>query len=101
MVPRIHARFRKRHGVPYAIEQISGRQFRCRHCNKVFIYEKELEAHVRKLLAAETRNRIAVNRAAPELSQSVDVRVLYTYDILDKMKRQWLKLKSGDEYDGI
>jgi len=101
MVPRIHAKYRKRHGVPYAIEQLSGRQFRCRHCNEVFVYEKDLDAHVRELVRTDEKNRLRVNSTVPALSTSAHVRVLYTYDIMDKMKRQWLKLKRGDEYDGI
>lgn len=101
MVPRIHAKFRKRKGVPYAIEQLSGRQFRCRHCNEVFIYEKELESHVRQVLKSKPKSSIGVSPDVPELSSTTETRVLYTYDIMDKMKRQWLKMKSGDEYDGI
>lgn len=101
MVPRIHARFRKRRGVPYAIEQLSGRQFRCRHCNEVFIYEKDLEQHVRLVLKQEEGGKARVSPKTPVLSSNTEVRVLYTYDIMDKMKRQWLKLRSGDEYDGI
>jgi uncharacterized C2H2 Zn-finger protein len=101
MVPKIHAKFRRRHGVPYAIEQLSGRQFRCRHCNDIFLTEKELDRHVRDVVRSLNKERVKVSSASPKLSTSIDVRVLYTYDILDKMKRQWLKLKKGDEYDGI
>lgn len=101
MVPRIHAKFRKRRSVPYAIEQLSGRQFRCRHCNEVFIYEKELDAHVRQVLRSDEKKKARVHAGVPELSSSIMAKVFYTYDIMDKMKRQWLKLKSGDEYDGI
>jgi hypothetical protein len=67
----------------------------------VFIYEKELEAHVRQLMRSSEKTMTRVSAKAPDLSTTVDVRVLYTYDIMDKMKRQWLKMKSGDEYDGI
>ena len=101
MVPKIHAKFRKRHGVPYAIEQLSGRQFRCRHCNKVFLREKEIEAHLRLVVTSDERGKAKVSPNAPDLSSTIEVRVLYAYDIVDKMKRQWLKLKSGDQYDGI
>jgi len=101
MVPKIHAKFRKRHGVPYAIEQLSGRQFRCRHCNRLFIREKELEAHLKGLATSDKRGKTKVSSNVPDLSTTIEVRVLYTYDIVDKMKRQWLKLKSGDQYDGI
>jgi len=100
MVPRIHAKFRRRNGVPYAIEQLSGRQLRCRHCNEVFLSEKELDYHIRRLLKSDDKAKSKVCREAPDLSTSVNVRTLYTYDIMDTMKKKWLKLKRGDEYDG-
>ena len=100
MVPRIHAKYRRRRGVPYAIEQLNGRQYRCRHCNEVFIYEKELDAHIRDVLRSGEDACKARPSGVPSLSSTISVRVLYTYDIMDRMKRQWLKLKSGDEYDG-
>jgi len=101
MVPRIHAKFRRRNGVPYAVEQLSGRQFRCRHCAEVFLSEKELDRHIRRLILTGRGKPEKVSTKAPVLSSSVTVRALYTYDIMDKMKRQWLKLKRNDEYDGI
>lgn len=101
MVPRIHAKFRKRNGVPYAIEQLSGRQFRCRHCNEVFLSEKELDRHIRQVLKIDGKGKSKPCREAPELSTSVNVRTLYTYDIMDRMKKRWVKLKRGDEYDGM
>ena len=101
MVPRINAKFRKRNGVPYAIEQLSGRQFRCRHCNEVFLTERELDSHVRRVLDGDKKPKGKVCKEAPGLSSSVNVRALYVYDIMDKMKKKWLKLKSGDEYDGM
>jgi len=101
MVPRIHAKFRRRNGVPYAVEQLSGRQFRCRHCAEVFLSEKELDRHIRRLIRTGREKPERVSTKAPALSSSVTVRALYTYDIMDKMKRQWLKLKRNDEYDGI
>ena len=101
MLPKIHARFRKRHGVPYAIEQLSGKQFRCRHCNEVYFSEKELVRHLANVRDSGTPSKIRVSPASPALSSSVSLTVLYTYDILDKMKRKWLKLKTGEIYDGI
>ncbi len=100
MLPKIHARFRKRRGVPYAVEQLSGRQFRCRHCNEVFFTERQLDSHVRHILLAAPKHAHNISSQSPELSSSVHVRVLYTYDIADRMKKKWLKLKPGDEYDG-
>ena len=101
MVPKIHAKFRKRHGVPFAIEQLSGRQYRCRHCDEVFFSEKALDRHIRPLCRQEGQDPIKVSKKTPLPSSSVNVRALYTYDIMDKLQRQWLKLKGGDEYDGL
>lgn len=101
MLPKIHAKFRKRYGVPYAIEQLSGRQFRCRHCNEIFFSEKELERHISSVRdTAGTRDR-RISPAAPALSSSIVVNVLYTYDLLDKMRKKWLRLRTGEVYDGI
>jgi hypothetical protein len=101
MVPKIHVRFRKRNGVPYAIEQLSGRQYRCRHCSEVFFTEKELDRHIKTVLSSDDKTKFRVSNSSPKLSSNIIVKVIYTYDIMDKMKRQWLKLKKGDEYDGI
>jgi hypothetical protein len=101
MIPKIHAKFRKRDGVPYAIEQLNGRQFRCRHCNEVFLSENELDRHFRNLIKSKDKNRFRICPSSPALSLNVEVKVIYTYDIRDRMKRQWLKLKKSDQYDGI
>ena len=100
MLPKIQARFRKRNGVPYAIEQLSGRQFRCRHCNQLFFEEKDLDRHIRHLLDQERLHSFKVSSAAPALSSSIEIRLLYTYDLMDRMKKKWLRLKRGDTYDG-
>ncbi len=101
MLPKIHARFRKRYGIPYAIEQLSGKQFRCRHCNEVFLSEKELVRHITRVRDSRVVPKYYVSPASPALSSSISLTVLYTYDILDKMKKKWLKLKPGEIYDGI
>ena len=100
MLPLIHAKFRKRRGVPYAIEQLSGRQYRCRHCNTVFFREKDLDTHIERVLESKDKGKSRVSPETPELSTTTDVHVLYTYEISDRMKRQWLKLKRWDVYDG-
>lgn len=99
MIPKIHAKFRKRNGVPYAIEQLCGKQFRCRHCNEVFLSEKELDKHIKNILGS--KDKFKVHNSSPKLNMNIDVHVYYTYDINDKLKQQWLKYKKGDEYDGI
>jgi hypothetical protein len=101
MLPLIHAKFRKRRGIPYAIEQLSGVQYRCRHCNTVFLREKEMDVHLEHVLRSKEKSKSRVSKEVPELSSTTDVRVLYTYFLPDRLKRPWLKLKKGDVYDGI
>jgi hypothetical protein len=101
MLPLLHAKFRRRRGIPYAIEQLSGRQYRCRHCNTIFFREMDLDKHIDQLLDLRKKSKPPVSPDAPELSTTTDVRVLYTYDISDRLKRQWLRLRKGDVYDGI
>jgi len=101
MMPLIHAKFRKRKGVPYSIEQLSGRQFRCRHCNQIFYQEKLLDAHIQSVLRTKDPRNSKVDPSAPEPSTTVDVRLLYTQDIKDRLQRQWLRLRKGDQYDGV
>lgn len=101
MTPKISAKFRKRHGVPYAIEQLSGKQYRCRHCDKVFYREKELDAHLKQVLKTDGKSGASLAETIPEINTNINVHVFYCYDLYDKMRKKWLKLKPGEEYDGI
>lgn len=100
-MPKIKAKFRRRYGVPYAVETYSGKQFRCRHCNEIFWREKELDAHIRSVVAEKKGKTVPVHHSAPQLSANLIATLIYTYDIEDRMKKQWLKLKKGDVYDGL
>ena len=100
-MPKIKAKFRRRKGIPYAIETFAGKQFRCRHCNEIFYREKELDAHLRNVIKEYNDKQIQPHRFTPKISSTVNSTVLYTYDIEDRMKKQWLKLKKGDVYDGL
>jgi len=99
-MPKLNAKFRKRNGVPYAVEYLTGKQFRCRHCNEIFLAETDLDGHIKQLLKTSDREEFRVSAFCPKVSSNTDVRVLYTYHIGDRMKRQWLTMKQGDEYDG-
>lgn len=100
-MPKIKAKFRKRNGIPYAIEIFSGTQYRCRHCNEIFLHAKELDAHLRMVAKERKNKRFEPHRSTPALHSNVSSTVLYTYDIEDRMKKQWLKLKKNDTYDGL
>lgn len=60
-----------------------------------------MNVHMRQLLKSSDKGKSKVSKETPVLSNSTRVWVLYTYDIMDKMKRRWLKLKPSDEYDGL
>jgi hypothetical protein len=67
----------------------------------VFLREKDMDAHIEHVLDSKDALKLRVSPEAPELSTTTDVHVLYTYEISDRSKRKWLKLKKGDVYDGI
>jgi hypothetical protein len=101
MLPKISAKFRRRKGIPYAIEQFSGKQFRCRHCNKVYGEEKELYQHLEYIGKTKRSVTIAVDSHVPQLNQMLELKIGYMYDINDCMRWQYLKLKKNEVYDGI
>jgi len=45
-MPKIKARFRKHKNIPFAIEQLTGVQYRCRVCNHVFLDKNEFVTHL-------------------------------------------------------
>jgi len=101
MMPKISAKFRRRKGVPYAIEQFSGKQFRCRHCNKVFWEERDLDQHLEYVSKVKRTGTIAIDHNAPQLNQMLELKIGYVYDITDCMRQQYIKLKKNEVYDGI
>ena len=101
MTPKIRVTFRRRNGVPYAREQLSGMQFRCRHCNAVFLREKELDRHIQSVAEAPRDAAVEPSTECPTMIAAVAVKVLYGYDLRDRLRKQWLKLKPGDVYDGL
>jgi len=100
-MPKIKAKFRRRNGVPYTIENFCGKQFRCRHCNEIFFREKELDVHLRNIAKEAHGKNLQPHRLAPQLNTNVLSTLIYTFDVEDRMKKQWLKLKKGDVYDGL
>jgi hypothetical protein len=101
MMPKISAKFRRRKGVPYTIEQFSGKQFRCRHCNKVFWEERKLDQHLEYVGTTKRTGTIAVNHDAPQLNQMLELKIGYVYDITDCTRQQYIKLNKNEVYDGI
>jgi len=67
----------------------------------VFFQEKHHDVHIERVLAMREKATTRVDASSPELSSTVDIHMLSTYDIKDRLQRQWLSMKQGDKYDGI
>jgi hypothetical protein len=97
MTPKVKVKFRKRNNVPFAIEKLTGVQYRCRVCNEIFLEKDELDKH---LEIEYQRGAKDVSSNVPEVNSNLFVKVLYTLDLTDRMKRHYLKNKR-DQYDDL
>ncbi len=95
MTPVLKVKFRKRNGIPFAVERLSGTQFRCRACNAVFLTKKELESHLEARI--ENHRFHKTSEDAPKLGTNLTIRVLYTLDLIDNSKKEYMK-NERDEY---
>ena len=90
---KMTVKFRKKNNVPYSIGKLSGTQFRCGNCGKVFFTRNEIDIHLNSEKPSGNRQR-----AFPELNKNLDLRVIYTQDIRDLTNPKFLKLKKGEEF---
>ncbi len=88
---KLTAKFRMKNQVPFSVETLSGKQFRCGVCGKVFYSREELEKH---LLSEKGNSYGDLN--FPELDKNIDLSVIYTQDIRDLTNPKYPKLKKGD-----
>ena len=96
-MPKIDVRFRKYKEVPFSIEKLSGVQYRCRMCNRVFLDKKTLMAHLET--EAQQNESPTVHSEAPQIGQAVRVSVLYTQDVRDVLHKEFLKLAPNVTFD--
>ncbi len=96
-MPKIKVRFRTFKNIPFAIEQFTGVQYRCRVCNRVFTDKKLFEAHLR----SETKGKASarVSPKAPRPGQMTNEKLLYIIDIHDHLHRDFLHLKEDIAFD--
>lgn len=94
MIPALKVKFRKRNGIPFAVERLSGIQYRCRACNKLFLEKEDLDKH----LDAKTETHLvaAPSGDVPKLNENILIKAIYIQDIMDSLKRDYVK---HDEYD--
>ena len=89
---KLNIKFRVKESVPFSIETLSGRQFRCGVCGKLFFDRDELDIHLKN----ETYDE-GENLAFPELDRNISVMVLYTQDIRDRTNTKYPRLHKGDK----
>lgn len=93
-VPKLTVKLRIKNGVPFAIETLTGLQFRCGICGKVYWHREELDRH---LLTEQAGNIDMKKLQFPEVDKNIAVRVIYTQDIRDLTNPQYPRLAKGDK----
>lgn len=96
MTPALKVKFRKRNGVPFAVERLSGVQYRCRACNELFLEKEALEIHLDAKIESHRFSRPSTE--APQLNMNLMIKVIYIEDLLDSLKKEYIK-HGRDEYD--
>lgn len=91
-VPKLTAKLRTKNKVPFAIETLTGIQFRCGVCGKVYWHRAELDRHL------DTEKSTDYKKFQfPELDRNISVRVIYTQDIRDLTNPKYPRLVKGDK----
>lgn len=90
---KISAKFRVKYDVPFSIETVSGVQYRCGICGKVYFKRSILDKH----LLLENSMNIKVPHF-PEINSNLTLKVIYTQDVRDLTNPNYPKLKKGDHY---
>jgi len=96
-MPKIKARFRRYHGVPFAIEQFTGTQYRCRACNQIYLKKTEFENHLRREAKNATGQKAL--KKCPQVDTTIQAKVLYSRNFYDTTRRDFLHLQEGVTYD--
>ena len=88
---KLSVRFREKFGTPFSIEKLSGTQFRCGICGRIFYDRKELDVHLRN--EAKRNDGKAV---FPPLNKNVSVTVVYSLDVNEAVNPNRPRLNKGD-----
>ena len=88
---KMTVKFRVKNKIPFSIENLSGTQFRCGVCGKIFYTRDEIDKH---LLREKLDEKVVLQ--FPELDRNLDIRVIYTQDLRDLTNPRFPRLKRGD-----
>lgn len=90
--PKLIAKLRIKDKIPFAIETLTGKQYRCGVCGKVYFKREELDKHLQS-------EKLVANQKLqfPELDRNVTVSVIYTQDIRDLTNPKFPRLQKGDK----
>ncbi|PJA95958.1 MAG: hypothetical protein CO129_08970 [Ignavibacteriales bacterium CG_4_9_14_3_um_filter_34_10] len=91
-VPKMTVKLRIKNGIPFAIETLTGLQFRCGVCGKVFWHRDELDRHLLHETPSDS-NKLQF----PELDKNINVRAIYSQDIRDLTNPKYPRLVKGDK----
>ena len=89
---KLSVKFRLKGDVPFAIETISGTQFRCGMCGMIFYKRVALDKH---LLTEKNKDKNQLK--FPKLNKNISVKAIYTQEVRDRTNPLYPKLKRGDK----
>ena len=89
---KISAKFRMKNGVPFSIEKLSGTQFRCGVCGKLFFDRESLDFHLER-----EKYDYKMELAFPKITGNISVKVIYTQDVRDRTNPKYPVLHKGDK----
>ena len=93
-VPKLTVKLRIKNGVPFAIEKLTGTQFRCGVCGKVFWDRSELDRHLDKEKGFKADNK---KLYFPEFDRNISLNAIYSGDLRDLTNPKYPRLVKGDK----
>ncbi len=90
--PKISAKLRVKNKIPFAIETLTGKQYRCGVCGSIFFNRNELDKHLEK----EKTNKYTKIKF-PVLDKNISISVIYSQDIRDLTNSKYPRLVRGDK----